>query len=169
MVTPGITRTMDTAVGKVTRMRRLKRSIYALILVIGMLLGGTVFAVQAQAAGAGEAYYLFYRLDKSIHKNCPGTYFVKNVNGDWKLHPYRIYQTVSGGTSTNGYFETDTWVERGFSTADQQLWCRKGDFVYEFFGVHKVRRIIQNHFYCSGGGCAYLFTHTGPWRSYNWP
>jgi hypothetical protein len=152
-------------------MRKLGKCVYSAILMAGLLVGGLAFAgpsAQASPPGASEAYYLFYQNIPSIHLNCAGAnHYIKNI-GDVSLSPYRIYQVVSGGESTNGYFQTYTYWDRGFRTADKQEWCRSGDFVYEYFGVDKVRREIQQHWYCSGGGCAYLFTYTGPWRNYNW-
>src|ERR1035441_8531166 len=140
-------------------MRKLSKSVYAALLMTGLLIGSLAFAgpsAQASPPGVGEAYYLFYQNIPSIHLNCPGAnHYIKDI-GKVNLKPYRIYQVVSGGESTNGYFVTDTYWDRGFRTADKQEWCRNGDFVYEFFGWDKVRRMIQQHWDCAGGGCDHL-------------
>jgi hypothetical protein len=50
-------------------MRKLSKSIYAALLMAGLLIGGLAFAgpsAQASQPGAGEAYYLFYQNIPSI-------------------------------------------------------------------------------------------------------
>ena len=106
------------------------------ILVLTALLGSAMIvapAAQASGPGAGEAYYLFYRVIKDIHKSCPGNvpgYFIKDA-GPANLRPYRKYRTVSAGVTKGGSFQTLKWWEDAFSTADRQEWCYKGDFVLQ--------------------------------------
>jgi hypothetical protein len=143
-------------------------------IVLTLLLGSGMVAAQAAPvrprSGAGEAYYLFYRRIQDIHRNCPYKLKFLKDTGTVPLRPYRIYETIYGATYVNGNYETVTYWNRGFSTADRQEWCRQGDFVYEFFGVHKVRRLLTYSYACDAGGdCQLIFKHTGPWRNANWP
>ena len=150
-------------------MRRAHKLISALVLSLGLALGG-IFSVApgANAASISQAYYLFYSRIKSIQANCAGTNRYISYHGVIKLRHDRTWRTVLHSQSSGGDLVTETYWRKGFSTAYQEEYCRKGDFVWEFFGAHKVLQVYSQIWFCNAGSCAFLFSKTSAWRSYNW-
>ena len=131
-------------------------------------------AVPVHAASHGgpqisQAYYLFYRLDRSIHANCiqQGNAYIAG-RGTASLRPYRIYQIVGDGSATNGIFSTTYTLQDGFSTAVVDLYCRYGDFAYEYFGDHKVQRKETFVQVCYGMSCQPVIWFYSPWKGTFW-
>jgi len=58
--------------------------------------------------------------------------------------------------------------EQGFTSAVRYRDCVNGQWRYRYYGFDQVRRLITQTWNCRNLGCAYLFTHTGPWRWEGW-
>jgi hypothetical protein len=84
------------------------------------------------------------------------------------LHPYRAYKTVYYHTAYGGIAETKYYHTDGFSTADKQLWCRTGDYVFQYYGVHKVQQELDVFYYCKAGTCLPEYAHRSAWYNKNW-
>jgi len=114
-------------------MRRAHRLIGAVVLSLSLSLGGILsVAPGANAASISQAYYLFYSRIKSIQANCVGSNRYISYHGKIKLRHNRIWRTVLHSQSSGGDLVTETYWRKGFSTAYQEEFCRKGDFVWEF-------------------------------------
>jgi hypothetical protein len=153
----------------VRRTHKIRTACAGLISAAALILSGLTFvAPAAQAAQIGPGYYLFYRTITSIHANCAGSTRYLRSAGTVNLKPYRVwnspkYATVVRGSITSYYFH-----QNGFSTAYRQEWCRKHDYVYQYYGRHKVRRNWRQDWLCISGGCAPLGNYFTAWKSYNW-
>jgi hypothetical protein len=133
------------------------------------VLGGLTFAEPAaQASQMGQGYYLFYRTISSIHANCAGKTRYLSSAGSVTLKPYSVWDEPRVRTTQNGAITSYFYDQNGFSTAYRQEWCRQGDFVYEYFGKHKVQRVWRQDWFCLGGGCKPLGNYFTAWKSHDW-
>jgi len=123
------------------------------------------FAGTASASTIGEAYFLYNKRITSIQANCLTTKFIAD-KGQVSINPYKYKDKLS--TVDNGYFEDRIDVQDGFNTADKQKWCYRGDFVYRYYGWHKIQRKSTQTWYCYGMSCQYLYTTTTAWVAHNW-
>lgn len=129
-----------------------------------------LFPGSAEASKVSQAYYLFYRVDTNRHANCtePGNTFLAS-RGTVGLSPYYYYTITPQGSKTTGdityVFQWDDY----FSSAVKDLYCRYGDYVYEYFGDNQARRFQTQSWVCYGDGCQYLGSTYGPWRHGRWP
>ncbi len=151
-------------------MRRIfnPRAVYTLL--AGCLMLGIVALATpaAQAAEISQGYYLYYQRITSIHANCIGKNHYIQSDGYITLDPYRVYKTVEKSSETYGNITYTYYWQDGFSSAWKEEWCRNNDYVYEFFGKHKVQRIETVATICFGAGCQYGGTTYTPWQSKDW-
>jgi hypothetical protein len=141
-----------------------------IVAVLSVLAVGLADGVPPSAASSiSQAFYLYSTRDTNIHANCiwRGNRYLA-YNGVVVLHPYYAYRSVADGSSSGGIFETDYSLEDGFSTAIKDLYCRNGDFVYEYFGDHMVQRKETYIQVCYGMSCFPIYWSYTPWRSKNW-
>jgi len=146
------------------------RVVSAALLTASLLLGITTVAVPpARAVSVSQAYYLFYRRITSINANCrwSGNHYL-GYHGIVKLSPYRTYKRVDDGETSVGNFIYDYYWMDGFSTAAKDEYCRHNDYVWEYFGAHKVRRHLTQIWIFSGGSYLPAGNIWTPWKSYGW-
>lgn len=150
---------------------RMRRSAVLATAAVLALLALAPTSAAARSSGGPyitQAYYLFYSHDLAIHANCLGPNRYIAYRGIVRLSPYRHYKVVRDGSATNGIFQTSYYLIDGFSTAVRDLYCRNGDFVYEYFGDHKVQQKETYVEVCYGMSCQTLDWFYTPWRSRNW-
>lgn len=151
------------------RLLRVRAACAALVTAAALTVGSlTLVAPIAQAAQIGQGYYLFYRTIKSIPANCTGKTRYLRSAGSVTLKPYRVWDSPHYATEQRGAILSYYYHQNGFSSAYRQEWCRKGDYVYEYFGKHKVRRNWRQDWLCYSGGCSPLGNYFSAWKTYNW-
>jgi hypothetical protein len=136
--------------------KKLRRiSILIVAPLAGLLLGLTVTAAPAYAAGVPRTgYHLYNKLDTSILANCPynGTHLYKQT-GTAKYNPPRDYANVEFENEWVGDLHYVAYYQEGFTTAIVDLGCVNHDFDYVYYGFHMAYRIQYITLNCYSAGC----------------
>jgi len=151
-------------------MTRARRSVAAAVGAATILLAAVGTTTAANAAPtppvASPSYHLYDTPDTQIMANClGGDRYIKDA-GIKSIAPH-VYKTLRS-TTGGGTLKTDVTVQDGFNSADKQLWCLHGDFMWRFYGINKIQRTGYVHWLCYGGGCTPTGHTMSQWANKDW-